>query len=133
MTASQIHAAILGTSLVLSSGIFVVRRSMTQREVGGRVVEEPEVVRPVVKAPEAPSEGHEKELEKASRLMKEAREILQAAQRMDNNEAQMLEVRKLVDEAQVILESLPEDDPGVVAKKREHQVLHLDAVKLSNL
>ena len=40
---------------------------------------------------------------------------------------------KLVDEAQVLLESLPEDDRGVVARNRVHQVLHLDAVKLSNL
>jgi len=132
MTATQLHAAILGAAIVLSSGIYFVRRSMAQRDEAGSPVVEPDSPRPDVKTPQAAAADHTRSLDSASSLMKEAREILQAAQRMDNNEAQMLEARKLIDEAQALLELLPSEDPEVQALQREHRVLHLDAVKVSN-
>lgn len=130
----HIHAIVLGFALVVASGIVYVRRSgVSDRDPSPRV-EKPV---PGPRAPERVNETDSNELEKAlgkaEESMKEAREILKLSGRSDNNQAQMLEARKLLDEASALIESLPQDDPDVKELRRQWSQLKDDSVRLSNL
>ena len=137
MNQLHLHAIVLGVAIVLASCILLFRHSATSGEV------QPEPRAPVVttttrpqarpKPAAAPADELHKALAKADEAMRQAREILQLASRTDDNQAQMLEVHKLIENAQSLMEPLPEDNVEVSERRRFLGQLSLDAAKVSGL
>ena len=125
------HALVLGTGLVLASGIILVRTSHSSSE------DPTEAPRETQDAP-APAaakkdSAEDRAIAEAEDCFKQAAQIFHAAGREEGREGERLQAKKLLEQAQDLLAPLSEENETVKDLRSKVGRLRLDVLKVSDL
>ncbi len=125
------HALVLGTGLVLASGIILVRTSHSSSE------DPTEASRETQNAP-APAaakkdSAEDRAIAEAEDCFKQAAQIFHAAGREEGREGERLQAKKLLEQAQDLLAPLSEENETVKDLRSKVGRLRLDVLKVSDL
>ena len=133
----NLHALVLGSALVVASLILVLRSSSAGREGDARPAPgagraQPASVSRTAPAPGAAArEAEEKAYREAQELVQQAAEIYQNSAGKEGTEVKILEAKKMLHEAQELIEQLPREEPRIRDLRNRLTQLSVDLSRVS--
>jgi hypothetical protein len=131
---AHLHALILGSSFLISLAIILVRISMARRDSDASTeTPVPATVEAPLPAAPVPGDGGDAgaSAKEVADLLERANELYQSSALEEGRVGELEEAKRLLEEAGVILETLPEDDPGTRELRRRWSELRQDVSRAS--